>query len=106
MAAEELRPGDWVIYKMQKASSSPGPRAKATTASSKGENYTYIVDKFWIVEAVEGDEFLLRTRKGKQHRINKSDSRLRKPSWFQKLMYSSRFKAVEASLENSTEVSS
>ncbi len=106
MATEEFRPGDWVIYKMQKESSSPGPRAKATTASPKGENYTYIVDKFWIVEAVEGDEYLLRTRKGKQHRINKSDSRLRKPGWFQKLMYSSRFKAVESSLQNSTEASS
>lgn len=103
MAAEEFRPGDWVIYKMQKASSSPGPRAQATTASSKGENYTYIVDKFWVVEAVEGDEVLLRTRKGKQHRINKGDSRMRRPSWLQKLMYSSRFKAVEASLENSSE---
>ena len=100
MAVGEFRPGDWVIYKMQKASSSPGPRAKATTASLKGENYTYIVDKFWVVETIERDEVVLRTRKGKQHRIKKNDPRMRRPSWLQKLMYTSRFKAVEASLEN------
>ncbi len=94
-------PGDWVVYRMQKVSNSPGPRASNTVASFKGESYTYIVEKFWVVEEVDADGSLkLRTRRGKTHHVEASDPRLRKPNWWQKFAYKSRFKAVEEFLKS------
>ena len=45
-------PGDWAVYRKSKRSVSPGPRASNIMAASKGDSYTYVVEKFWIVDRV------------------------------------------------------
>lgn len=88
-------PGDWVIYRKSKHSTTPGPRAQSVQACPKGEKYSYVVDKFWIVEAVlPGDKLLLRTRRGKVHQISAADANLRHANWLQRLFYRSRFREV------------
>lgn len=85
-------PGDWVVYRKSKRSTSPGPRAQRVIASQKGEKYSYVVEKFWIVEAVlPGDKLLLRTRRGKVHQIQADDLNLRRATLLHRIMYRHRF---------------
>ncbi|QDV14892.1 hypothetical protein CA51_48020 [Rosistilla oblonga] len=96
MDASKLKRGDWVIYRKQKSSTSPGARATDVHPTPGGDTYHYLVDKFWVVEAVlENQQILLRTRRGKQHTIDANDPRLRRASWWERLMYRSRFTTIE-----------
>lgn len=99
MDPRKIKVGDWVIYRKQKISKSPGPRAVDVRASSGGETYQYMVEKFWIVEELHGDGMRLRTRRGKQNTIAFDDPRLRIPSWWEKLLYRQRFLEVASSNE-------
>lgn len=92
-------PGDWAVYRKSKRSTSPGPRAANVVATQKGESYTYIVDKFWVVEGVLPDNNVrLRTARGKTHVISADDPNLRRPSWLQRLMWRDRFREAEESV--------
>lgn len=92
------KPGDWAIYRKQKRSTSPGPRAEDIHAAPAGETYTYVVEKHWIVEEVlDGGELRLRTRRGKQHVVRLDDPRLRRPRWWERFLLASRFRTVENS---------
>ena len=83
--------GDWVIYRKQKHSTQPGPRAQDVSAAPKGEEYHYVVDKFWIVADVAEAELTVRTRRGKQHVLAADDPNLRHARWWERLVYRQRF---------------
>jgi hypothetical protein len=86
------RVGDWVVYRKSKYGAHPGPRAQDVRPASKGDRYSYIVDKFWVVEKIlEDGQVLVRTRRGKRHQIASSDPDLRPANWFQRLLYRRRF---------------
>ena len=96
MDVTKLKHGDWVIYRKQKSSTSPGARATDVHPASRGDTYHYLVDKFWIVEEViDGKQILLRTRRGKQNTIDANDPRLRRPRWWERLLYRNRFRSIE-----------
>lgn len=102
MANRDFRKGDWVIYRKQKSSVSPGPRAQKLSPASKGETYNYIVEKYWIVDQVQEDGSIrIRTRKGKHNDVQADDPRLYKPRWWQRWLLASRFRAVEESAPKS-----
>ncbi|MEM1070348.1 MAG: hypothetical protein AAGI63_15705 [Planctomycetota bacterium] len=89
-------PGDWAVYRKSKRSTTPGPRAANVVATEKGETYTYVVDKFWVVESVlPDDQVQLRTKRGKTHVISLEDPNLRRPSWIQRLLWRDRFREAE-----------
>ena len=95
----EFQTGDWVIYRKQKTSVSPGPRAQQMNPSPKGETYNYFVEKHWIVDEVLDDGMLrLRTRRGKQHIVRADDPHLRKARWWETWMLGGRFRSVEATV--------
>lgn len=98
MGVKSFKPGDWVIVRKQKVSTSPGPRARQTAPASKGDTYAYLVEKYWVVEQVFEDGKLgLRTRRGKRHVMRPDDPQLRKARWWERWLLASRFRAVEAS---------
>ncbi len=73
----------------------PGPRASHVHASPKGEDYSYVVDKFWIVEQVLGDgRLMIRTRRGKHHTISADDPNLRAANWLDRLLWRERFQEI------------
>lgn len=103
MSQKEWTVGEWVIYRKQKNSESPGPRAEAIHPHVAGEEYTYLVDKYWIIEAIApSGELKLITRTGKRHLVSQSDPRLRKLRWWERWSLANRFRAVELTLESST----
>ncbi len=84
--------GDFVIFRMSKCTSHPGPRAREVFPAPHGELYTYDVDKFWVVvDTTAEDEVVLQTRRGKQHRVKVDAPRLRRASWWERLLYRGRF---------------
>ena len=87
-----MQPGELVIYRMNKRSSSPGRRAKNVRPNPKGESYTYQVDKYWIVIGSHTDgSFEIATRRGKRRIIEPNDEGLRRANWWERLLFSSRF---------------
>lgn len=85
-------PGQWAIYRKSKQSTTPGPRASRIQANSKGESYSYVVDKFWVVQNVlpEG-ELCLRTASGKTHQVPLDDPNLRRPTILERFLWRDRF---------------
>jgi hypothetical protein len=99
MGQVRFEPGDWVIFRKTKFSQRPGPRARHVAPATRGEEYSYVVDKFWIVRAVRDDGALeLVTRKGKLHAMSPDDPRLRPLRWWERWTYRRRFEAIEEHL--------
>jgi hypothetical protein len=85
-------PGDPVIYHKTKYSTSPGPRAREVTPTPHGEDYAYVVDKFWLVKESRDDgTVVLITRRGKEHQVRKDSPNFRHARWWERLLYSGRF---------------
>ena len=89
--------GDLVVYRMQKTSIHPGPRAKNIYAASKGDTYTYFVDKYWVVtELLDTESMMVKTRRGKQREISLEDPNLRKASLWDRFFWQHRFPTFDA----------
>jgi hypothetical protein len=87
--------GDWVVYRKPKRSTSPGPRASNIRPAREGDDYSYEVDKFWVVAETRPDgNMVLMTRTGKTHVVSRNDPRLRRPYIWQRLLYAQRFPAL------------
>jgi hypothetical protein len=92
MTTNGFHMGDWVIYRKTKFSTHPGPRAENVNPARYGDDYSYTVDKFWVVIAVRDDgRLLLRTRRGKEHVVKPDDPNLRKANWWERWRYKDRF---------------
>lgn len=83
--------GDWVVYRKTKHSVSPGPRATKIKPSPGGEEYSYQVDKYWVVSEVHADHLVLHTRRGKRHEVSLDDPNLRRPTWWERWWHRQRF---------------
>lgn len=89
---KELKPGDWVVYRKQKFSDSPGARAKQVAAAKRGETYSYVVDKYWVIRrCLDDGSFLMCTRTGKEHQVVASDPNLRLAKWWERWLLADRF---------------
>lgn len=87
-----FQPGDWVIYRKTKHSDHPGPRARRISPSPHGDEYTYLVDKFWVVSEVrDNGEIVIKTRRGKTHTVPANDIKLRKANWWERYWFRNRF---------------
>jgi hypothetical protein len=94
-----FKPGDRVVYRKTKHSTTPGPRAKQISPAPQGEDYGYVVEKFWVVvEVLDDGRVRLRTRRGKEHLISAADPNLRRANWWQSWLYRSRFEDIERQL--------
>ncbi len=88
--------GDLVVYTLTKQSPHPGPRARSVHPAQLGEDYSYVVDKFWMVAKIlDNGDLLIVTRKGKQRVVNANDPLLRKANWWQRFRHRGRFPTVE-----------
>lgn len=91
-----LKPGDHIIYSKTKRSPKPGRRARAIHADDHGDNYTYVVDKYWTVAKVHPDNTITAvTRRGKRHRLDMNDRSLHKPHFFYDLLHGDRFPSID-----------
>lgn len=88
--------GDRIVYRKTKSSPTPGARARYITASDKGENYTYLVDKYWVVaDVLEDGRLVAKTRRGKLNFVRPNDPNMRKAGVIESLIHRDLFPAVE-----------
>ena len=96
MRGPYFKPGDCVVYRKMKHTTHPGRRAQFVHASSKGDCYSYFVEKFWIVRQVlANNTLLLQTRRGKTHVINERDPNLRRATLWDRIRYRERFTQLQ-----------
>lgn len=96
MLRRSFKEGDCVVYGKLKHTAHPGRRARNVHASERGDNYTYIVDKFWVVvEVLDDDKLLLETRRGKTHVVAQSDPNLRPATFWDRIRYRDRFAQLQ-----------
>ena len=92
MQTHTYQRGDLVIYTVTKQSAHPGPRAREIHPSELGEDYSYLVDKFWMVaELPSADKIIIVTRRGKTRQVSVRDPMLRKANWWQRFRHRNRF---------------
>jgi hypothetical protein len=101
-----MKPGDWVVYTKPKFSTTPGPRAKEVAPNRHGEGYTYIVEKFWVIDDVLPDGRLkLKTRRGKENVLRAGDANLRRARWWERWCYRDRFREAKQSVPSARDAS-
>jgi hypothetical protein len=92
MSSRHFKSGDSIVYRKSKQTTHPGRRAQSVRANPKGDQYSYCVDKFWIVRRVRGDgKLIVETRRGKTHVLDPSDPNLRRPTLLQRIRFRDRF---------------
>ena len=98
MSKRQFEPGDPVVYRKAKHSTRPGPRAKEVVPARYGDDYSYLVDKFWVVLQKSDDQrqLVLMTRQGKKHHVSTDDPNLRRPNLWERLRYRNRFPDLPA----------
>ena len=97
MKARRFQVDDRIVYRKTKSSVHPGQNARLVAPASNGDEYSYCVDKFWVVVSVFADGTLLaKTRRGKLHRLNPNDPNLRHATLLESLFDWSRFPSPTA----------
>lgn len=87
-----LQQGDLVVYRKTKHSTHPGPRAENVQPARNGDNYSYTIDKFWVIQEVLADGTLVATtRRGKKNHLRPDDPMLKRANILDRLLYRSRF---------------
>ena len=85
--------GDRVVYCLTKYKAHPGRHACNVHPAAHGDDYSYYVEKFWVVFDVLPDGRLLRhTPRRKSHLVNASDPNLRHATWLERIRCRDRSK--------------
>jgi len=99
--------GDTVVFRKTKVSTRPGPRARDIHPSPRGEQYSYHVDKFWVVLESSEAQLVVGTRRGKRLVLDPLDPQLRRARWWEHLLWGQKFPTLaQASSESGPAASS
>lgn len=95
--------GDWIVFRKTKFSEHPTPRAIEVSPSRRGDGYTYVVEKYWVVvDTLENGNLVVCTRRGKHHVIEPDEFKVRKATLWDRLMRRSRFQETSEVAESDT----
>jgi hypothetical protein len=87
-----LRAGAPIVYRMTETSTCPGHDAYDVQPSAHGEFYYYLTNKYWRVEEVRQDGWIVaRSPLMEQHYLRGDDPNLRKASVLERLRHATRF---------------
>lgn len=97
MPQRPFKRGDRVVYCRMKHKTHPSRRARGIHPALHGDNYTYYIEKFWVVsDVLANGRLLLKTPRGKKHVIDANDPKLRYASWIERIRYRQRFLRSDA----------
>ncbi len=92
MSVRNLKAGSKVVFSKDKMGVSPTSRAKEVVPLTKGDAYSYLVEKYWTVKEVHADgTATLITPRGKEHTVAFDDPRLRHAYIWERWLYRNRF---------------
>ena len=102
MRQRGYRRGDRVVYRRMKRKTHPSRRAQGIQPAVNGDDYSYYVEKFWVVSKVlENGRVLLRTPRGRMHIVAADDPKLRYANWIERIKYRANFLRSEGNAEHS-----
>ncbi|VTS05573.1 hypothetical protein [Tuwongella immobilis] len=94
-----LQPGDCVIYRKHKFSDHPGPNATEIAPAESGDNYSYVVVKYYrVLQVLPDGRLVVGTKRGRQRTLSSSDPALRRANWLQRRIWAWRFPTSDSSL--------
>jgi hypothetical protein len=92
MSRRAFQKGDRVVFRKSKFTPHPGPRAQDIRPAANGDDYCYVVDKFWVVADVMADgKLVLQTRRGKTHLVDADDPNLRHATLWDRIRHRTHF---------------
>ena len=81
-----------IVYRMVETSTCPGPEARDIHPAERGELYYYLINKYWRVEEVRQDGWIVAlTPLMEHHYLRRDDPNLRKANLLERLRYAARF---------------
>lgn len=81
-----------IVYRVVETSTCPGPEARDIHPAERGELYYYLTHKYWRVEQVRQDGWIVAlTPLMEHHYLRRDDPNLRKANLFERLRYAARF---------------
>ena len=84
--------GDPIVYRKQKFSTRPGARAYDISPAENGDNYSYIVDKYWkVADLLDNGTVVAVTRTNKRHYLRPDDLNLHRARMIERVRYRDRF---------------
>lgn len=87
-----LHPGVPIVYRMVESSTRPGPEARDIHPAERGDLYYYLITKYWRVEEVLQDGWIVAITPLMEHiYLRRDDPNLRKANLFERLRYGARF---------------
>jgi hypothetical protein len=93
--SQKFAPGVPIIYRMQAMSDQPVHDGGEVYPSEKGESYYYVRNKYWRVEKVLQNGWIVaRSPFMEEHYLRGDDPNLRKASLIERLRFASRFPYV------------
>lgn len=88
----KLQPGVPIVYRMVETSTRPGPEARDIHPAERGDLYYYLITKYWRVEEVLQDGWIVAITPLMEHvRLRRDDPNLRKANLLERLRYGARF---------------
>ncbi len=92
-----LQAGAPIIYRVVETSTRPGPDACEIRPAERGELYYYLTKKYWRVEEVLQDGWIVALTPRNEHQyLRRDDPNLRKASLLERVRYAARFPAIAA----------
>lgn len=89
---KRLRAGAPIVYRVQETSTCPSPDAVSVYPSERGESYDYLANRYWRVEEVIEDDWIVALTPLMEHQyLRRNDPNLRKASLLERLRYAGRF---------------
>jgi hypothetical protein len=81
-----------IVYRVTETSTSPRPDVHQVQPAEKGEFYYFVTHKYWRVEEVLPDGWIVaRSRLMEQHLLRRDDPNLRKANLLERLRHGDRF---------------
>jgi hypothetical protein len=81
-----------IVYRVVETSTCPGPEARDIHPAERGELYYYLTHKYWRVEEVRQDGWIVALTPLMEHYyLRREDPNLRKANLFERLRYAARF---------------
>lgn len=88
----KLHPGVPIVYRMVETSTHPGPGAEDIHPAERGDLYYYLITKYWRVEEVQQDGWIVAITPLMEHiYLRRDDPNLRKANLLERLRYGARF---------------
>jgi hypothetical protein len=87
-----LQPGAPIVYRVVESSTHPTAEARQIRPAERGELYYYLITKYWRVEEVLQDGWIVALTPLMEHiRLRRDDPNLRKANLFERLRHGARF---------------